>query len=180
MAGHDLGSILSSVEAGNVSAPEGNSMPNGTITTSVEKEKRKARTVFGTKTFYISDDSGAEEFASFINWIMEEGKNRTLLREISNFTPTGELVRICDYLRNITDKSASEGFILEEDAEPERDITREEPQVKPQEEDKNGAEERFTKKEPQVNQQEEAQVNQQEEAQNGTGERFTKDDYVSE
>jgi len=155
--GADLGAILKSVEEGTASVPTGNSMPNGTITTSLEKEKKKARMVFRTKTFYISDDISGREFANFINWIIEPGKGRTLLREESTFTQTGELVRICDYLRRADDNGddeMEERYIGDEDDEnlkkAQIDITKEEP--KEQEEIKEGHE----------------------------GERFTNDDYVSE
>jgi len=150
MSGKDLGSILNAVESGNVSAPEGVSMPNGAITTSLEKEKKKARMVFNTKIFYIADDDGAESFANFINWIMEDGKQRSLLREESTFTPTGELIRICDFLKKASDKSSSENYCIdaeEEEEEQGKDITREP-----------------------VNEDDDTHV----------GERFTSDDYVPE
>ena len=155
----DLGAILKSVEDGTAENPTGSAMPNGTITTSLEKEKKKARMVFDTKTFYISDDISGREFAAFINWIIEPGKGRTLLREDSTFTQTGELVRICDYLRRADDNGDDEmedttPYVGDEDDEDlkraQPDITKEEP--KEQKEIKEGHE----------------------------GERFTGDDYVSE
>ncbi len=92
----NLAEMIEQQAAGMVKAMH---MPN-IKTTTLEKEQsgRKAKRVFKTKVFAIIDDVSAEEYATFINFLMERDSETNVMREVENWTKDGELIRVVDYI----------------------------------------------------------------------------------
>lgn len=66
----------------------------------------KAKSRFHCDCFIIGDEGGGESYSKFMNWLIEPGKNRILLRETQSFDQTGALIRVVDYTTRFDDTSS--------------------------------------------------------------------------
>jgi len=81
------------------------SMPNVKTTTFDEeiKKNKSKKPVFRTRVFVIIDDISAEDYAEFINSILIANGDKTIIREVENWTKDGELIRVVDYTEKQAD-----------------------------------------------------------------------------
>lgn len=105
----DIGTILDSIADNNVAdrPPEG--IPRvkiKTTNTKAEMKKYARKYVFSTKFFPINNDVDAADYALFMNWILEIGEERSVVREESNWTKEGELIRVIDFVQKVTDTTS--------------------------------------------------------------------------
>ena len=70
-------------------------------TTSVEKElaNTKMKKKFGTRVFVILDDISAEDYADFINDVLQSRGTMEIMREETSWTKDGELLRVVDFMQ---------------------------------------------------------------------------------
>jgi len=75
------------------------SMPNVKTTTFDEeiKKNKSKKPIFKTRVFVLLDDISAEDYADFINSILTSNGDKTIIREVENWTKDGELIRVVDY-----------------------------------------------------------------------------------
>jgi len=51
-----------------------------------------------SKFFFIAEQTGADEYADFMSMIIQNPEKYTLIREEKNWTQSGELIRLVEYL----------------------------------------------------------------------------------
>jgi len=118
----DISKILSDVSMGDVSGLNGTGMPGVARTTTTAKEFAKKKRVWKTKFFPINNDSDASDYSEFMNWVLENGKERIVVREDSSWTKDGELIRVVDFIHYKDDPV---------NLDPDRDSTQNEPEPEP-------------------------------------------------
>jgi hypothetical protein len=69
-----------------------------TTTVDEELKKKKVKKVFSTRVFVILDDVSGEDYAEFINEILTSNGEMEVIREDTNWTKDGELIRVVDYI----------------------------------------------------------------------------------
>lgn len=124
----DIGSILNDIADNNVADKAIGGIPSVKIKTTNTKDEMKKHArkhVFSTKFFAINNDIDAEQYASFMNWLLEVGAERRVVREESNWTKEGELVRVVDFVQRTTDKTSYKdpAPVYVEEGEEKEDIT---------------------------------------------------------
>ena len=72
-------------------------------TTSVEKEiaKTLVKKKFGTRVFVILDDISGENYAEFINEILQSRGSMEIMREETSWSKDGELIRVIDFMQKV-------------------------------------------------------------------------------
>ena len=53
---------------------------------------------YKTKFFFIAEQTGADEYADFMTTLINNPKKYSLIRERENWTPSGELIKLIEYL----------------------------------------------------------------------------------
>jgi hypothetical protein len=120
-------SIIDDLSIGEPLGATGRGMPNIARTTTTAKEFAPKPRVYETKFFAINSDEDACVYSSFMNWLISDRQNRTIIREESSWTKEGELIRVVDFVRLVGDPYP-EGFNVEtmiRKQSKEEDITRE-------------------------------------------------------
>jgi len=68
----------------------------------IPKIQRESSTASGlkwqSKFFFIAEQTSADEYANFMTNIIQNPEKYTLIREEKNWTPSGELIRLVEYL----------------------------------------------------------------------------------
>ena len=110
-----------------VNATKNRGMPSNNTTDTTTK-MAAPQIKFCTKFFPINSDEEAANFAMFMNWLLAHNKHRKMIREESNWTKDGELIRVIDFVVRADDASDYQDFKFNDDAHAKkRDIFREPP-----------------------------------------------------
>ena len=68
----------------------------------IQKEDNiSANVKWQAKFFFIAEQNAADEYAAFMTHIIQNPDKYSLLREKENWTPSGELIRIVEYLEKV-------------------------------------------------------------------------------